>query len=50
MLRRYSDCGELPANPLDLRSLESIMQYDISNGLVAGVSAAEAYVKAFEVV
>lgn len=50
MLRLYSDCGELPANPLDLRSPESIMQYDISNGLVAGVSAAEAYVKAFEVV
>lgn len=46
-LDEYAKC-ELPEFP-DLRSAESVVRYDAQNGLVAGVDAAEAYFKVFEV-
>lgn len=48
LLGEYAKC-ELPAFP-DLRSAESVVQYDMQNGRVAGLEAAEAYFKVFEVV
>lgn len=47
MLDEYVKC-ELPEFP-DLRSAESVIQYDKQNGRVAGLEMAEAYFKVFEV-
>lgn len=47
MLDKYAKC-ELPEFP-DLRSAESVIQYDKQNGRVAGLEMAEAYFKVFEV-
>ena len=47
MLDEYAKC-ELPEFP-DLRSAESVIQYDKQNGRVAGLEMAEAYFKVFEV-
>jgi LmbE family N-acetylglucosaminyl deacetylase len=46
-LDEYAKC-EFPEFP-DLRSAESVIQYDRQNGRVAGLETAEAYFKVFEV-